>query len=221
LDIKAIQRALKERGHDPGPIDGAWGPRSRAAMTVFQSRQGLALLLPRVPPVERVTKPLWLAEAERLKGLREGVGAADNPTIMGWARRLKQAAFKSDATAWCGLFVAHCMSSALPGEPIPSNPLGARNWLSYGRSVPRPVPGAILVFWRGKRDGWQGHVGFYVGEDAAAFHVLGGNQSDAVTVARLGKERLLGARWPATAPLPASFSPVAKTATGRLSTNEA
>lgn len=30
--------------------------------------------------------------------------------------------------------------------------------------------------------------------------MLGGNQSDAVTVARFAKFRLLGARWPATVP---------------------
>jgi uncharacterized protein (TIGR02594 family) len=229
LDIKVIQRALKERGFDPGPIDGAYGVLSWAAMTAFQraaklsptgkiDAASLSVLLPGAPPVVR---PPWLLEAERLKGLREGAGRADNPTIMGWARRLKQAVFRADSTAWCGLFVGHCMSFAVPGEPIPSNPLGARNWLAYGRPVSRPAPGAVLVFWRGKKAGWQGHVGFYVGEDAEAYHVLGGNQSDAVTVARLGRDRLLGVRWPATVPLPASLGPVIAHGTGKLSTNEA
>lgn len=32
------------------------------------------------------------------------------------------------------------------------------------------------------------------------FYVLGGNQSDAVNIARIAKSRLLGARWPATVP---------------------
>ena len=32
------------------------------------------------------------------------------------------------------------------------------------------------------------------------FHVLGGNPSDAVTIARIAKSRLLGARWPSTVP---------------------
>ena len=60
----------------------------------------------------------------------------------------------------------------------------------------RPAPGAVLVFERGS----GGHVGFAVGQDDTHFYVLGGNQSDAVTVARIGKPRLLGARWPATFP---------------------
>jgi hypothetical protein len=73
--------------------------------------------------------------------------------------------------------------------------LGARQWLGFGTDVP-PQLGAVLVFWRGSRDGWTGHVGFYWGEDDSAFHVLGGNQSDAVTITRIEKARLLGARWP-------------------------
>ncbi|HZG46658.1 MAG TPA: hypothetical protein VEZ41_10420 [Allosphingosinicella sp.] len=65
----------------------------------------------------------------------------------------------------------------------------------------------MLVFWRGDRDGWKGHVGFYVGEEpkqgnTTVYHVLGGNQSNKVCVARLAANRLLAARWPATAPMP-------------------
>ena len=59
-----------------------------------------------------------------------------------------------------------------------------------------PVIGAVLIFERGS----GGHVGFAIGQDDTAFYVLGGNQSDAVTVARVAKSRLLGARWPATVP---------------------
>ncbi len=45
-----------------------------------------------------------------------------------------------------------------------------------------------------------GQVGFALGQDNTHFHVLGGNQSDAVTIARIAKSRLLGARWPTTWP---------------------
>ena len=39
-----------------------------------------------------------------------------------------------------------------------------------------------------------------MGQDDTHFFVLGGNQCDAVTIARIAKSRLLGARWPATYP---------------------
>ena len=62
------------------------------------------------------------------------------------------------------------------------------------RQAVQPVPGAVLIFERGS----GGHVRFAIGQDDTNFFVLSGNQSDAVTVARVAKLRLLGARWPAT-----------------------
>jgi peptidoglycan hydrolase-like protein with peptidoglycan-binding domain len=41
-DVAQAQRALRERGHDPGAIDGALGPRTTAALRAFQEAQGLA-----------------------------------------------------------------------------------------------------------------------------------------------------------------------------------
>ena len=60
----------------------------------------------------------------------------------------------------------------------------------------QPIIGAVLIFERGT----GGHVGFAIGQDDANFYVLGGNQSDAVTIARIAKSRLLGARFPTTYP---------------------
>ena len=40
-DVKAAQRALKEQGFDPGPVDGLIGPRTREALKSFQTSNGL------------------------------------------------------------------------------------------------------------------------------------------------------------------------------------
>lgn len=40
-DVKATQQALRDRGHDPGPIDGVHGPRTSAALKKFQQAEGL------------------------------------------------------------------------------------------------------------------------------------------------------------------------------------
>ena len=117
------------------------------------------------------------------------------------------------------MFVAHCVGATLPGETLPTNPLGARNWGKFGTKC-KPVLGSVLVFWRGSKNGAFGHVGFYHGEDDVAYHVLGGNQSDQVNVARVAKNRLLGARQPATLP-PLATGPVKRSKTGDLSRNEA
>ncbi len=46
--VRELQRALVETGHDPGPIDGILGPRTRAAL-----RSYLAAPPPRTPTVTR------------------------------------------------------------------------------------------------------------------------------------------------------------------------
>lgn len=74
--------------------------------------------------------------------------------------------------------------------------LNARSYLEWGEPVDlvRAQRGDIVVFWRGSRDGWQGHVGFYHGIDGNNILVLGGNQGNAVSVAPYSADRLLGVR---------------------------
>lgn len=57
--------------------------------------------------------------------------------------------------------------------------------------------------------------------DASAFHVLGGNQSDRVTISRLSRNRLVAVRRPAYRAQPANVRPIALAASGSLSVNEA
>lgn len=40
--LAEVQRALASLGLDPGPADGAWGPRTAAAVEVFAAHRGLA-----------------------------------------------------------------------------------------------------------------------------------------------------------------------------------
>jgi peptidoglycan hydrolase-like protein with peptidoglycan-binding domain len=40
-DIKRVQEALKEKGHDPGPVDGILGPRTSEALKQFQQANGI------------------------------------------------------------------------------------------------------------------------------------------------------------------------------------
>jgi hypothetical protein len=55
----------------------------------------------------------------------------------------------------------------------------------------------VLVF---QRPG-GGHLGFYVGEDERAYHVLGGNQGDCVSITRIAKDRCIAIRWPSGQPV--------------------
>jgi hypothetical protein len=66
-----------------------------------------------------------------------------------------------------------------------------------------------------------GHVGFLLSEDADTYHILGGNQSDTVNVARIAKSRFVGARWPKGYEHLHSPVRIKRTFDGQLSENEA
>lgn len=224
---EAVQKRLIALGFNPGTPDGIWGPNTRRAWNAWQVSAGLAttstmlakdvakLLGVAAAPEQSIP---WVDEALRLMGLREGVGKVNNPVIMDWADDL-DVHYTGDDVPWCGLFVAHTMRTALPDEPLPSNILGARQYSKFGVKV-NPQVGAVGVFWRGSPSGWQGHVGYLVGETANAYVVLGGNQSDSVSYTNIAKNRLLGAYWPSTGPAVFNIKLPPKP-TGRLSTNEA
>ena len=229
--VKRIQQALQAKGFNPGAIDGIWGRNSIAAVKGFQASKGLkvdgvmgpkttAALFAEAAPAARPTSSLlpWFEEARHLMGTKEVLGGGNNQAILDWATNL-EIHYRSDDIPWCGLFVAHCVGSTLQEEPLPGNPLGAKQWAKFGAHT-QPRLGAIMVFWRESRTSGKGHVGFYAGEDASAYQILGGNQSDKVCLTWLGKDRFLEARWPASA---ASLTSAALTKNRHdgLSTNEA
>lgn len=163
-----------------------------------------------------MSEPAWLREARANLGVAEIPGAKSNPKILEWARRLGGrilgAGYTNDDTAWCGLFAAHCVSSA--GIAPPPIALRAKAWATWGEPI-APCVGAVLVF---QREG-GGHVGFCVGESLTAWRVLGGNQSNRVCETWIEKARCIAVRWPPGAPRTAA--PLVLTQAGVLSRNEA
>lgn len=172
----------------------------------------------------------WIAEADgprhmlkaiELFGVAETVGGKHNPVIMGWAKDLGlQNVYVNDEIPWCGLYAAIVIHRAhSPESPriVVDKPLWALSWSNFGVEVDEPEYGDILTF---KRTG-GGHVGFYVGEDDTAYHVLGGNQGNKVCVTRIAKSRLYKARRPKYNTKPANVKKVLLVANGALSVNEA
>jgi len=160
--------------------------------------------------------PRMLVEALALFGTVEGAGAADNPTILAWAKEVGVAAdYTHDEIPWCGLFMAVVAKRA--GKVPPSDPLWALNWRNFGRSVAAPMLGDVLI----KTRAGGGHVTMYVGEDADTFHCLGGNQSDQVCIRRFPKELSWAFRRPTYVNQPANVRRVFLAPSGVVSTKEA
>lgn len=137
-----------------------------------------------------MTEPLYLTEARKNIGLKELTGNNDHPLLLSWWIKLNvKYLYKK---AWCGLFIAHCMQAT--GNPIPKNWYRAKSWLDWGIKSDTPKLGCIVVF---SRTG-GGHVGFVVGKDnSGRLLVLGGNQSNQVSIAPFDISRVEGYRVPA------------------------
>lgn len=134
-----------------------------------------------------------LTIARRELGIKEHAGAgANNPRIVEYhtATALKATI---DEVAWCASFVNWCLREAgLLGTNSPR----ARSFLDWGTAIPfaEILPGDIVVFSRGNNPA-QGHVGFFVEKTKRnTLRILGGNQSDAVTISEYSVSRIVGIR---------------------------
>ena len=146
-----------------------------------------------------------LSIAKRFVGFEEVPGVASNPAILAMLR-LDNKWPAGDEVAWCSAFVSYI--AWLLDLPR-SKSLAARSWLLIGTKLDiiNAVPGFdIVIFKRGGGNqpgpevtqGAAGHVGFFAGRQfapkAERILVLGGNQSDSVSIAPWPYSQLLGVR---------------------------
>ncbi len=151
----------------------------------------------------------WLKQAWREFGQAERAGANDNPRIVALFRDAGHPDVVRDEVAWCAAFCGACLERA---GLRATRSLMARSYLKWGEALAEPRVGAIAVFSRGSNPA-EGHVGFWLGETEDSIVLLGGNQSNAVSVARYAKAHLLGLRWPVSAKPAESAPPTPATQT--------
>lgn len=169
--------------------------------------------------LERESSPRIVKEMTKLYGIKEVQGEGDNPVILDWAKEIGEylgAEYIKDETPWCGL-VMGIVAKRAKFEP-PKMCLRARAWVNFGNRVLIPELGSIVVF---VRAGGGGHVGLYVAEDESHYHILGGNQGDAVSIVRIDKQRLWAVReCPWKLKRPDSVRRIFMDTTGQISQNE-
>lgn len=235
-----IQERLINLGYNLGPsgADGDPGRYTREAVQKFQAdkrvpvqwpgtvgAKTLAALFPEdrgaagQPSTDPSPLPLvrapWVHLGLTKKGLREA--GRTKPELVKFLKSDGKTLGDPAKLPWCGDFVQTCLAVTLPGEHLPANPYWARNWATWGVGT-EPTFGAVIVFSRGN----AGHVAFLVGEttDRANWIILGGNQSNSISVTDKAKRDTLATRWPRTAEMLPPSLPRAKSS-GRLSINEA
>ena len=137
---------------------------------------------------------IQIALAEVAKGVKEHAGTTNNnPQILNYAF---EAGLNNDGTdefAWCSIFMNWLAGKAGLEK---SNKVNARSWLTVGLEISQPAIGDIVVFWRGARTGWKGHVGIFYGftNNNTSVNVLGGNQNNGVNIKSYSAHRVLGYR---------------------------
>lgn len=149
----------------------------------------------------------WVHVATAEIGVREIKGHAHAPHILEYHQATSLRA-SDDETPWCSAFVNWVMGRVgIKG----TGRANARSWLDWGHELAEPRQGCVVVLWRGMPDGWQGHVGFYMGRDSQGrVLVLGGNQADEVNISPYPVHRLLGYRWPEGVDMDAEVAPEPK-----------
>lgn len=149
----------------------------------------------------------WLATMRELAGVREYPGGENNPTILGWARFIGNAwpemasyaaLYRSDDIAWCGLTAAYALAKHGIRPPFGAKDterfLWANSFPAWGLKLDAPRVGCIVVF---KWQSGGGHIGLLDRLEGQTLWVLGGNQSDAVTVAPFAWDsNVVGFFWP-------------------------
>lgn len=118
--------------------------------------------------------------------VKEVKGKNHNPRILHYHKFTKLKA-STDEIPWCSSFgnfiVIKCGSKG-------TNSAMARSWQYWGREVEKPIPGCLVVLKRGDNPRY-GHVGFYLYETSKNIILIGGNQSDAVSITPYSKTRLV------------------------------
>lgn len=229
--LRAFQDRLAALGLYSGVGDGDWGPKTETAIDLalkaLEKGRGITPpLYPKLPAAyqwvaQLAGLPLTIHEAFKLLGTLELKGAPSSPTILAWRDELNAAGIKvegyvNDGVPWCGLFAAIVAHRA--GKEVVQNPLWAANWAKFGQADEHPRLGDIVTY---SRTGGN-HVAWWLARDLDGFdHVVGGNQSDSVSIMRIAASRRTSARIPIYHDVPASVKDYVVAATGAISHNEA
>ena len=150
-------------------------------------------------------------------GLSEIGTTNKHPTIDAWAKSLSGKWLIGQP--WCGTFCAQVFKEAGLSTKVPKDFFRAKEWENVGTRLTKPAYGCVVTF---TSDG-GGHVGFVVGKTKKGMlKVLGGNQSNVVTIQDFAPKRVTSYRWVSSGSVPHEHRydlPVL--AAGRISTNEA
>jgi len=187
--VKAFQMQNADAENRPLVVDGIVGPVTEWAI---QRKLGNATIRPSAPaslnmPAAGASATargaLNVALAEMMAGNGEVGGNNMGPHVRKYLNGII-----APPADWCAGFVSFCFKNS--GHPMPFKyTLGARDLLRQMRSrgfgatpsdANPPLPGDIIVWWRGSPSGWQGHVGIVHSYANGLVRTIEGNKTPKV-----------------------------------------
>ncbi|PHM51900.1 TIGR02594 family protein [Xenorhabdus hominickii] len=148
-----------------------------------------------VESARKEDNPKWIEEGYKYIGMHEITGDQHHPYILQWWKDIKRGGIRDDETPWCAAYVGAMFEHVgIRSSRFES----AKSYLEWGMQLKEPYYGCVAVF---TRTG-GGHVGFVVGvAENGDLMVLGGNQSDEVSIRSFPRSRVSGYRWPIGEPI--------------------
>jgi len=142
-----------------------------------------------------MSEPAWLVRA------RTFIGFHETGNNRGIEEFISEAKTGSLGDPWCAIFANAMLESVgVRGTRSPA----ARSFEDNANfSSTQPIVGCIVTFWRVSPDNGQGHVGFFLGQDANNVQLLSGNDDDQVEIAPHPRSRVTGYWWPNGVPIQA------------------
>ncbi|CAN7553382.1 CHAP domain-containing protein [Rhizobium sp. LjRoot254] len=194
--VMAFQSANIGPNLMPLKIDGQVGPLTRWALDVALGKIAMPTI-PAIPAPGNNAKPAtvstagWNALKVARQELGKGESGSDNhgPDVMKYHAVTGAGAGDS----WCASFISFCFHTGNPGHMPYAATAGARDTLAkfkargwtYTADVNNPPePGDILVFWRGSKTGWMGHIGIVESYDNGIVTTIEGNKGPFKSVVR-------------------------------------
>ena len=223
IEVRALQSMLNAK-LVPSPRlrpDGAFGPRTASAVSIFQKLRKLAengfvgratwealgLRMPVMPVLADSREPkAWMPIAVAELGIAENARPGEHTQRILEYHKTTTLKATTDETPWCSSFVNWVMIQA---GYRGTNSAAAKSWLNWGKPLDAPREGAITVIRKkgGTGDAATGstsgyHVAFYLASTATHVRLLGGNQRDQVKESNyaLAEYDVKGYRWPAESP---------------------
>ena len=186
----------------PLKVDGQVGPLTRWALDVALGKKKMPDI-PTLPAPGNNNRPdgasktgwnaLEVARGELGKGENGGDNKGDD------VMKYHAVAGAGEGDSWCASFVSFCFHKGNPGKMPYKATAGARETLrrfeeqgwTYNATLDNPPkPGDIIVFWRGPKTGWKGHIGIVEAYEDGVVTTIEGNKGPYRSVVRRYKYTL-------------------------------